>query len=78
MRVTKRQNLRNRAVRSEMRNAIRNYVDAPVDEKTTMLRSTISLIDNAVRKGILKNATADRRKSRLTKLLNRQQKAATI
>ncbi len=78
IRVTKRQNLRNRAVRSELRNAIRNYVDAPVEEKTTMLRSTISIIDNAVRKGILKNATADRRKSRLTKLLNRQQKEASV
>ena len=70
--------MRNRAVRSELRNAVRNYVNAPVEEKTELLRSTISIIDNAARKGIIKDATADRRKSRLTKLLNRQQKEITV
>jgi small subunit ribosomal protein S20 len=62
---------RNRAVSAEMRTAIRRFTEAPKEEKPAMLRQASSVLDNAVRKGIVKDRTASRRKSRLAKLLNR-------
>lgn len=61
----------NRAVRAEVRTAIRRFEEAPKDEKPTLLRQAASSLDNAVRKGIVKESTANRRKSRLAKSLNR-------
>ena len=76
MRTSEKQRARNRAVKTEVRHTVRDFVAAPVTEKPAMLRNVLSVLDNAARKGIIKNATADRRKSRLTKLINREQAAA--
>ena len=75
MRTSAQQRERNRAVRSQMRAAIRRYREAAPAEKEALLPETASLIDNAVRKGILKENTANRTKSRLVKLLQREQAA---
>lgn len=66
---------RNRAVKTQVRHTIRDYIAATPEEKSALLRQTFSVIDNAARKGVIKDATADRRKSRLAKLLNREQAA---
>ncbi len=71
MRVSARQQARNRAVRSQVRQAIRRFREADVEGKTALLPATVSALDNAVRKGVVKKPTADRVKSRLAKLLNR-------
>jgi len=63
---------RNRAVRAEVRTAIRRFEEAAKEQKATLLRQATSMLDNAVRKGIVKEAVANRRKSRLAKSLNRQ------
>jgi ribosomal protein S20 len=78
MRVSDRQQTRNRAVRSQVRLAIRKYREADLKEKAALLPVTASALDNAVRKGIIKRTTASRMKSRLTKHLNRlQQESAS-
>ena len=68
MRTSAKQQARNRAVRSQVRMAIRQFRAAATEEKATLLPTTTSAIDNAVRKGVIKNATADRIKSRLAKV----------
>ncbi len=75
MRTSAKQRAYNRAVRSQVRKAVKSYRDATPDEKSTLLSGTTSIIDNAVRKGVLKNATADRLKSRLALQLNRERAA---
>jgi small subunit ribosomal protein S20 len=62
---------RNRAVRAEVRTAIRRFEEAAKDEKPALLPQAASSLDNAVRKGIVKESTANRRKSRLAKSINR-------
>jgi ribosomal protein S20 len=62
---------RNRAVRAEVRTAMRRFTEAPTEAKPALLRQATSALDNAVRKGIVKDRTASRRKSRLAKSLNR-------
>ncbi len=61
---------RNRAVRSEVRTAVRRFEEAPLAEKAAELCRAVSALDNAVRKGILKDQTASRKKSRLARALN--------
>lgn len=73
MRTSAKRRVRNRAVRSELRQAIRSFRQAPLSDKAGLLPETVSLIDNAVRKGVLHQKTASRTKSRLAKLLNRSQ-----
>ena len=67
---------RNRTVRAEVRTAMRQFKEASVEEKPGLLRKATSVLDNAVRKGVVKDRTASRRKSRLAKLLNRQRAAS--
>jgi small subunit ribosomal protein S20 len=62
---------RNRTVRAEVHTAIRHFEEAAKDEKAALLRKATSVLDNAVRKGVVKDRTASRRKSRLAKRLNR-------
>ena len=76
MRTSAKQQARNRAVRSQVRMAIRQFREAGTEEKANLLPATASSIDNAVRKGVIKNATADRIKSRLAKTINRERAGA--
>lgn len=67
---------RNREVRSRVRTALRSFREAPIAEKPELLRLATSQLDNAVRKGIIKQTTASRRKSRMARELTRLQTGA--
>ncbi len=67
MRTSAKQRNRNRQVRSVVRSAIRRYREAAEPERAGLLPETTSVIDTAVRKGVLKKPTANRIKSRLAR-----------
>ena len=76
MRVQRRRAERNRSVRSFVRTrvtAARSAIDqSPSDEATVeTLRSAISALDVATRKGVIHRNQSSRKKSRLTKRLNK-------
>jgi len=73
MRTNAKRRDRNRQVRSRVHTALRRLEEAPAETQAEELRRVTSELDNAVRKGVVKKNTANRRKSRLTKRLNRQQ-----
>lgn len=60
-------NAKNRAIRSRMATAVKKVVGATAEEREPALRAAVSLIDKAVKVGVIKKATADRKKSRLMK-----------
>ena len=60
-------NARNRAMKSKMATAVKKAETAAAEEREQALRAAISVIDKAVKVGVIKKATADRKKSRLTK-----------
>jgi small subunit ribosomal protein S20 len=63
---------RNRAVKSEVRAAIRRLRENAGEENADeLLRQAQSSLDNAARKGIIHRKTVDRRKSRLARVVNR-------
>lgn len=67
---------RNREVRSRLRTAIRRFREASLAEKPELMRQATSELDNAVRKGIIKENTANRRKSRMAREITRLQSAS--
>jgi small subunit ribosomal protein S20 len=69
MRTTKRDRTRNISVKTSLKSALKKVAEAPTDKE--VIRSTVSLLDRAVRKGVLPKAAANRRKSRLAKAANR-------
>ena len=69
MRTTKRDRTKNVNVRSELKSLLKRTVEAPKD--SALMRETVSQLDRAVKKGVLKKAVANRRKSRLALLANR-------
>ncbi len=76
LRVQRRNTLRNRAVRSNVRSrvtAARKAIDeSPSDADTTAkVRAAISALDVAVRKGVIHRNQSARKKSRLTTRLVR-------
>lgn len=76
MRVQRRRAARNRSVRSFVRTrvtAARSAIDqSPSDEATVeTLRAAISALDVATRKGVIHRNQSSRKKSRLTKRLNK-------
>ncbi len=76
LRVQRRNTLRNRAVRSNVRSqvtAARKAIDeSPADADTTAkVRAAISALDVAVRKGVIHRNQSARKKSRLTSRLVR-------
>ena len=73
MRTTKRDRTRNISVKTSLKSALKKTAEAPADQK--LVSSTASLLDRAVRKGVLSKAAANRRKSRLAKAANRAAKA---
>jgi small subunit ribosomal protein S20 len=74
MRTTKRDNTRNTAVRSELKTLLKKMIDKPADKE--LMKMTVSELDRAVKKGVVKKAVANRRKSRLAKAANRAGAAA--
>jgi small subunit ribosomal protein S20 len=75
MRTTKRDRTRNIAVKSGIKSSLKKATEAPADKE--LARSAVSLIDRAVRKGVVPKAVANRRKSRLAKAANRAAKKAS-
>ena len=67
LRQNEKQNARNRSIRSKMATAVKKVESAPAEEREQALRSAVSVIDKAVKVGVIKKATADRKKSRLMK-----------
>jgi len=69
MRTTKRDRTKNINVRSELKSMLKRTVEEPKNKE--LMRETVSSLDRAVKKGVLKKAVANRRKSRLALLANR-------
>jgi small subunit ribosomal protein S20 len=69
MRTTKRDRTKNINVRSELKSQLKQTVEEP--KNTKLMSETVSLLDRAVKKGVIKKAVANRRKSRLALLANR-------
>ena len=73
--MTQRQTVRNRAVRSKFRTAIKRFEKALEAEDMAkaeeLLQVAITEIDRAASKGVIHKNQAARRKSRLTKRLNK-------
>ena len=67
LRQNEKQNARNRSIKSKMATAVKKVESAPAEEREQALRSAVSVIDKAVKVGVIKKATADRKKSRLMK-----------
>jgi small subunit ribosomal protein S20 len=68
LRSDSKKRLRNRAAKSEMRTMIKKLREAPdAEQAAALLPKTISVIDKAAKRGVIKKGTADRHKSRLCK-----------
>jgi small subunit ribosomal protein S20 len=69
----------NRANRSTMRTQVKKLTKAleagEADQAKGLLSPTVSVIDKAVRKGVIRKGTADRMKSRLAARVNKAAKA---
>ena len=64
-------NARNKAVKSRMATAVKKARTASADDREAALRAAVSVIDKAAKVGVIKKASADRKKSRLMKELAR-------
>jgi small subunit ribosomal protein S20 len=72
LRQSQKANLRNRAVKSEIKNLIKKVEDSSdLKQAQENLKETISALDKAVRQNIIHKNTAARTKARLSKLVNK-------
>lgn len=69
MRTSKRDRTKNIAVRSELKTLLKKMGEEPTNKD--VMRMTVSELDRAVKKGVVKKAVANRRKSRLALAANR-------
>jgi len=69
MRTTKRDRTKNINVRTELKSNLKKSAEEPKNNE--LMRETVSLLDRAVKKGVVKKAVANRRKSRLALAANR-------
>ena len=74
IKTNNRDRARNIAVKSELKTMLKRAKETPADK--AVMRDTISRLDRAVRKGVIPKAVANRRKSRLARLVNRTAKAS--
>jgi small subunit ribosomal protein S20 len=72
MRTAKRAQVRNASIKSEIKTYLKKIQETPADKE--LARMTASRLDVAVRKGVIKKAVANRRKSRMAKMVNRTAK----
>jgi len=75
LRTAKRDRTKNIAVRSELKTLLKKVSEEPMNKSLTS--RTVSTLDRAVKKGVIKKAVANRRKSRLAKAANRVQAKAS-
>lgn len=74
MRNSARKQVRNTAVRTQVKTAVKKFresIASKTDTSAAALRAAISTLDKAVKKGVIKRNTANRKKSRLTIALNK-------
>ena len=74
MRNSARKQARNNIVRTHVKTVVKKFraaIEAKADTSPAALRAAISVLDKAVKKGVVKRGTADRKKSRLALALNR-------
>ena len=75
MRVTAKKTARNRHVKSTVKTAVRQFSDTlaqgNLDNAADKLKSATRVIDKAAGKGVVHKNAAARKKSRLTKRLNK-------
>ena len=69
IKTTKRDRTRNIGVRSELKTLLKKMSEDPTNKELAI--KTVSLLDRAVKKGVVKKAVANRRKSRLAQAANR-------
>jgi len=72
--VAERNHARNVAVKSRIKTAVKKVIESLTDNKDKvqeLLNNAYKLLDKAVSKGILHKNTAARKKSRLTKYVNK-------
>lgn len=74
VRVIATKTARNKAIRSDLRTAVKKAnaaLETAADNKAESVRAAVQKIDKAVTKGILHKNTAARKKSQLVRSLNR-------
>ncbi len=74
MRNSARKHARNNVVRTQLKTVVKKFrasLAAKQDNSPAALLAAISQLDKAVKKGVIKRGTADRKKSRLTIALNK-------
>jgi len=74
IKTAKRSRTRNIAVKSEIKTSLKRAQESPQDKE--VIRAAVSKMDRAVRKGVIPKAVANRRKSRLARMVNRTAKAS--
>jgi small subunit ribosomal protein S20 len=65
---------RNLAVKSELKTLLKKAKEEPAN--ASLMRSVAAKLDRAVKKGVLHKTVANRRKSRLARMVNRTAKAS--
>ena len=79
MRNSARKQAVNNIVRTQVKTVVKKFrtsIAEKLDTSPAALRAAISGLDKAVKKGVIKRATADRKKSRLAIALNKATAAA--
>lgn len=75
--IAERNRLRNVSIKSAVKTAVRRVLEAikaaNTEELTAALNKAYSVIDKAVSKGVLHKNTAARKKSRITRHINKEQ-----
>ena len=74
IRTSARDRDKNIAVKSELKTLLKRAKETPANKE--VMRDTVSKLDRAVRKGVIPKAVANRRKSRLARMVNRTAKAS--
>ena len=74
VKVSEKKNLRNRIVKSGVRTSVKKFdaaVAADPQNAQAQLSTTVAAIDKAAAKGVMHKNTANRKKARLAKQLNK-------
>lgn len=71
LRQTVKRTARNRAVKSRVATALKKVKSVPPADREQAVRAAVSVIDRAAKSGVMKKATADRRKSRLMRAVRK-------
>ena len=74
IRTAKKSRIRNVSVKTEIKTWLKKVSEEPGNKEVA--RMTVSKLDRAVRKGVIPKAVANRRKSRLARMINRTTKAS--